>query len=168
MEAPDKSENRVSDQAEPAAESEAEIARLSEELRRERDALLRTLADFENYRRRTERDRAAAAQSGNRDVIVSLLAVLDDFDRALQHMDDAPPSVAQGMEAIQRNLIAVLERNGVTRFNSVGEAFDPQWHDAVATVASGEMQPGTIAEELQSGYKWGEELLRPARVRVAQ
>ena len=168
MEAPDKSENRVSDQAEPAAESEAEIARLSEELRRERDALLRTLADFENYRRRTERDRAAAAQSGKRDVIVSLLAVLDDFDRALQHMGDAPLSVAQGMEAIQRNLIAVLERNGVTRFNSVGEAFDPQWHDAVATVASGEMQPGTIAEELQSGYKWGEELLRPARVRVAQ
>jgi len=168
MEAPDKSEKRVSDQAEPAAESEAEIARLSEELRRERDALLRALADFDNYRRRTERDRATAAQSGKRDVIVSLLAVLDDFDRALQHMGDAPLSVAQGMEAIQRNLIAVLERNGVTRFNSVGETFDPHFHDAIGTVPSDGMKPGTITEELQSGYKWGDEVLRPARVRVAQ
>jgi molecular chaperone GrpE len=165
MEAPDKS---VSDQAEPAAESEAEIARLSEELRRERDALLRALADFENYRRRTDRDRATAAQSGKRDVIVSLLAVLDDFDRALQHMGDAPLSVAQGMEAIQRNLLAVLERNGVTRFNSVGETFDPHLHDAIGTVPSDGMEPGTITEELQSGYKWGDEVLRPARVRVAQ
>jgi molecular chaperone GrpE len=168
MEAPDKSENRLSEQAEPAAESEAEIARLSEELRRERDALLRALADFENYRRRTERDRASAAQSGKRDVIVSLLAVLDDFDRALQHMGDAPLSVAQGMEAVQRNLLAVLERNGVTRFNSVGETFDPNFHDAVATVPSDGMKPGTITDELQSGYKWGDEVLRPARVRVAQ
>jgi molecular chaperone GrpE len=168
MEAPDKSENRVSDQAESIAESEAEIARLSEELRRERDALLRALADFENYRRRTERDRATAAQSGKHDVIVSLLAVLDDFDRALHHMGDAPLSVAQGMEAIQRNLLAVLERNGVTRFNSVGETFDPHLHDAIGTVPSDGMEPGTITEELQSGYKWGDEVLRPARVRVAQ
>ena len=169
MEAPDKSENRVSDQAESgAAESEAEIARLSEELRREHDTLLRTLADFENYRRRTERDRASAAQSGKRDLILSLLEVLDDFDRALHHMGEAPVSVVQGMQAIQRNLLAVLERNGITRFNSVGETFAPRLHDAIGTVPSDGRNPGTITEELQSGYKWGDEVLRPARVRVAQ
>jgi molecular chaperone GrpE len=169
MEAPDKSENRVSNQAElGAAESEAEIARLSEELRREHDTLLRTLADFENYRRRTERDRASAAQSGKRDLILSLLEVLDDFDRALHHMADAPVSVAQGMQAIQRNLLAVLERNGITRFNSVGETFDPRLHDAIGTVPNDGINPGTITDELQSGYKWSDEVLRPARVRVAQ
>jgi molecular chaperone GrpE len=169
MEAPGKSENPLGDQAEPSvAESQAEVARLSEELRREHDALLRTLADFENYRRRTERDRASAAQSGKRDLIVSLLGVLDDFDRALQHMDDAPASVAEGVQAIQRNLLAVLDRNGVSRFSSVGEPFDPRFHDAIGTMASDELTSGTVGEELQAGYKWGDELLRPARVRVVQ
>ena len=77
-------------------------------------------------------------------------------------------SVAQGIQAIYRNLLAVLDRHGVTRFNSVGEAFDPRFHDAIGTVDSDEMKPGTVAEEIQSGYRWGDELLRPARVRVAQ
>jgi len=169
MEAPEKREKPMSDQAEPSVpESETEVARLTEELRREHDTLLRALADFENYRRRTERDRASAAQSGKRDLIVSLLGVLDDFDRALQHMDDAPASVAQGVQAIHRNLLTVLDRNGVTRFDSVGESFDPHLHDAIGTVPSDEIKPGTVTEELQSGYKMGEEVLRPARVRVAQ
>jgi molecular chaperone GrpE len=168
MEAPDQEKNRSDDEKRQATEPEAEVERLKEELRHEHDALLRALADFDNYRRRIERDRASAARSGKRDVILSLLEVLDGFDRALNHIDDAPSSVAQGVQAIHRNLLGVLERHGVTRFDSLGEPFDPRFHDAIGTVNSDEVESGTVADELQRGYRWGDQVLRPARVRVAQ
>jgi molecular chaperone GrpE len=168
MEAPDQEKNRSDDEKSPRTEPEAEVERLKEELRHEREALLRALADFDNYRRRVERDRASAARSGKRDVILSLLEVLDGFDRALNHIDDAPSSVAQGVQAIHRNLLGVLERHGVTPFDSLGEPFDPRFHDAIGTVESDEVESGTVADELQRGYRWGDEVLRPARVRVAQ
>ncbi len=76
--------------------------------------------------------------------------------------------MAQGVQAIHRNLLGVLERHGVTRFDSVGEPFDPRFHDAIGTVDSDEVESGTVAEELQRGYRWEDEVLRPARVRVAQ
>ena len=167
MEAPDH-ENATANEERAEIESAAEVQRLKEELRREHDTLLRALADFDNYRRRIERDRAGAARSGKRDVILSLLEVLDGFDRALNHIDDAPSSVAQGVQAIHRNLLGVLERHGVTRFDSLGEPFDPRFHDAIGTVDSDEVESGTVADELQRGYRWGDEVLRPARVRVAQ
>lgn len=167
MEAPDH-ENTTANEERTEIESATEVQRLKEELRREHDTLLRTLADFDNYRRRIERDRAGAARSGKRDVILSLLEVLDGFDRALNHIDDAPSSVAQGVQAIHRNLLGVLERHGVTPFDSLGEPFDPRFHDAIGTVESDEVESGTVADELQRGYRWGDEVLRPARVRVAQ
>ena len=167
MEAPDH-ENTTANEERAEIESATEVQRLKEELRREHDTLLRTLADFDNYRRRIERDRAGAARSGKRDVILSLLEVLDGVDRALNHIDDAPSSVAQGVQAIHRNLLGVLERHGVTRFDSLGEPFDPRFHDAIGTVESDEVESGTVADELQRGYRWGDEVLRPARVRVAQ
>jgi molecular chaperone GrpE len=168
MEAPDQEKNQSDDEKSPGTEPEAEVERLKEELRHEHEALLRALADFDNYRRRVERDRASAARSGKRDVILSLLEVLDGFDRALNHIDDAPSSVAQGVQAIHRNLLGVLERHGVTRFDSLGEPFDPRFHDAIGTVDSDEVESGTVADEFQRGYRWGDEVLRPARVRVAQ
>jgi molecular chaperone GrpE len=147
---------------------EAEVERLHEELRQEHDRLLRALADFENYRRRTERDQADAARRGKRELILPLLDLLDDFDRALAHVHDAPPAVSQGLAAVQRKLIALLAGAGVNRFETVGERFDPRFHEAIGTVASDEVPSGSIAEVLQHGYLWNQEVLRPARVRVAQ
>ena len=166
MQAPEKTE--ANDEGRKAADESAEVERLKEELRREHDMLLRSLADFDNYRRRVDRDRGTAARSGKREVILSLLEVLDGFDRALEHIGDAPSSVAQGVEAIHRNLLSVLDRHGVTAFNSVGETFDPRLHDAIGTAESEDVEPGAVAEELQRGYRWGDEVLRPARVRVAR
>jgi molecular chaperone GrpE len=168
MEAPEKNVNRTSGAEGRADESPAEVERLKEELRREHETLLRALADFDNYRRRVERDRASAARSGKREVILSLLDVLDGFDRALSHMGDAPSSVAEGVQAIHRNLLSALDRQGVTAFDTVGESFDPRFHDAISTVESEDLESGKVAEELQRGYRWGDEVLRPARVRVAQ
>jgi len=146
----------------------SEVERLKEELRREHDLYLRALADYDNYRRRVERDRSAAARSGKRELILQLLDVLDGFDRALQHLDDAPESVSEGLQLLQRKLLGLLEAQGVTPLQSLGETFNPELHDAIGTVKSEDIEPGTVAEEMQRGYRWGDDVLRPARVRVAQ
>jgi molecular chaperone GrpE len=160
MEAPEEPKN-----AEPRA---AEVQRLREELRREHDAVLRALADFDNYRRRTEREQGSAVRRGKRDVILPLLEVLDDFDRALEHLDDAPPAIAAGVQALHRKLLGLLALQGIERFDSVGEDFDPRIHEALGTVASENIATGKVAETLQRGYRWDDEVLRPARVRVAE
>lgn len=146
----------------------SEIERLKEELRREHDMYLRALADYDNYRRRVERERATAARSGKRELILQLLEVLDGFDRALLHVGNAPSSVSEGLQLLQRKLLSVLEAQGVTPLQSLGETFNPELHDAIGTVKSEDVEPGTVADEVQRGYRWGDDLLRPARVRVAQ
>lgn len=162
METTDQNTNRTPNH------EQAEIARLNEELRREHEMYLRSLADYDNYRRRVERERSAAAHSGKREIILSLLDVLDGFDLALEHMSDAPASVSTGLQALHRNLLRLLDAQGVTPLTSVGEVFNPELHDAIGTVDNEEIDPGTVAEEVQRGYRWGDQVLRPARVRVAK
>jgi molecular chaperone GrpE len=162
MEATDQNKNAK------AGDEPSEIERLKEELRREHDMYLRALADYDNYRRRVERERATAARSGKRDIILQLLEVLDGFDRALQHVDDAPSSVSEGLQLLHRKLLGLLEAQGVTPLQSLGETFNPELHDAIGTVKSEDVEPGTVADEVQRGYRWGDDLLRPARVRVAK
>ena len=151
-----------------AGDEPSEVERLKEELRREHDLYLRALADYDNYRRRVERDRATAARSGKREIMLQLLEVLDDFDRALQHVDDAPSSVSEGLQLLHRKLLGMLEAQGITPLQSLGETFNPELHDAIGSVESEEVEPGTVAEEMQRGYRWGDDVLRPARVRVAK
>src|SRR2546430_9752458 len=99
---PKKKPNEIATGEEPS-----EIERLKEELRREHEMYLRALADFDNYRRRVERERAAAAFSGKREILLPLLEVIDGFDRALEHMDDAPSPGAEGFQANHRNLLGL-------------------------------------------------------------
>jgi molecular chaperone GrpE len=162
MEATDQEKNRAT------GEDSSEIERLKQELQREHELYLRALADYDNYRRRTERERSLAARSGKRELILSLLDVLDGFDRALQHMSDAASSISEGVEALHRKFLSLLQAQGVTPMLTVGEVFNPEVHDAIGLVKSEDVQPGTVAEEVQRGYRWGDEVLRPARVRVAQ
>lgn len=145
-----------------------EIERLKEEVRREHEMYLRSLADFDNYRRRIEREGANASRAGKREIILSLLDLLDDFERALQHIDDSPAPIAAGVRSIWRRLAALLQTQGVTPYDSVGEPFDPKLHDAAGSVETDAEEPGTVLEELNRGYRWGEEVLRPARVLVAR
>ncbi len=144
-----------------------EIEGLKEQLRQEHEMYLRALADFENYRKRVESERASAAQKGNREITLSLLELVDSFDLALQHVDDAPSSLSEGLKAIYRRLQNLLERQGVTPIQSLGQKFDPRLHEAIDSVRSDKYEPGTIVDEVQRGYRWRDELLRPARVRVA-
>ena len=151
----------------PDAES-SEVERLKEELRHEHEMYLRALADFDNYRKRIERERATAARTGTREIILSLLSVLDGFDRALEHLGDKPSPVSDGFLAIHRKLRGLLEAQGVTPFKSVGKTFNPELHEAIGSVQSDAHESGEIVDEVQRGYRWGDEVLRPARVRVAE
>jgi molecular chaperone GrpE len=152
----------------PAAGGLPETNKLQDELRREREMHLRALADFDNYRKRVERERADAAQSGRRDIVLKLLDLADSFDRAFAHAGEAAASWVEGLQSIRRKLLGLLESQGVTPFESLGEPFNPERHEAIGTVDSNDYEPGSVAEELQRGYRWGDSLLRPARVRVAR
>ena len=150
-----------------AATESPEIKQLQDQVREEHKLYLRALADFENYRRRVESECANTARREKRDIVLSLLDLLDSFELALQNLGDAPPSWAEGVKTIYRKLQNLVERQGVTPIQSVGEKFDPRLHEAIESVRSDKYEPGTVIDEVQRGYRWGDELLRPARVRVA-
>jgi molecular chaperone GrpE len=165
--------NRSKDKIEPGGEHPpgaegTEQALLKTELDREHDLYLRTLADFDNYRRRTVREQAGADHAGKRDLVLPLLEVLDDFDRALEHLGDVPEWASSGFDAIYRRLNSILQAQGIVPYESLGDRFDPVRHEAVGLMESQDIEPGTVVAELSRGYCWGDEVLRPARVRVAQ
>jgi len=148
--------------------AQTEIDVLRNEPRLEDGRYLRLLADFDNYRRRVERERASAAQSGKRDLLLALLDLVDDFERAIQCINDEPSPIVEGVNSIYRKLRAVLDAEGVAPFNSVGEMFNPDIHEAVGSVSSAEYPPGVVPEEVRRGYRQGDNLLRPARVVVSR
>jgi molecular chaperone GrpE len=142
-------------------------------LQRERDELhdrlLRVTAEFDNYRKRTDRERRELSDAVAGDFARDLLPATDDLERAL-----AAPAVAgdqvlrAGVELIHRQLIEALRRRGVTAFESVGQQFDPAWHEALAGVPAEGRPDGEIVSEVRRGYRIGSRLLRPALVQVAK
>lgn len=153
---------------EPAATSGAPTAveRERDELR---DRLLRTVAEFDNFRKRTERERRELADAASVDLIRDLLPVIDDFERALA----APgwsdqDGTRRGVELIHRQLLEALRKRGVEPFETVGHDFDPQWHEAVVSEPADGHRDGEITAEIRRGYRIGQRLLRPAQVKVAR
>jgi len=154
-------------EGESTNELDPEIDRLMEELDTERERGLRMLAEFDNYRRRTRQQQALAEQTGKREVLLALLDVMDDFDRALLHLGEAPDAVADGLRLIRQRFSDVLHSNGVSPFDSEGKPFDPTVHEAMTVIDSdGEEESGTVYTEHRRGYFINGELLRPARVAV--
>jgi molecular chaperone GrpE len=153
---------------ENSSATQAEIERLQQELSREHDLHLRALADFDNYRKRVQRERDSAAQAGQRQLVLALLDMMDDFERALAYANTAPESILTGARVIHQRLTALLQAQGVVPYTSAGQAFDPALHDAVDAIKTDQATSGVVLDELSHGYRWGNEVLRPARVRVAQ
>jgi molecular chaperone GrpE len=142
-------------------------------LQRERDdlydRLLRKTAEFDNYRKRVDKERRDQAEWAAADVLSDVLAVMDDFERALSA--DAPPeakSYLAGFELIHRQLGELLRKRGVSPIEALGTDFDPHVHQAVAYEESEGAREGEVIGELRKGYKLGDRLLRPAMVRVAK
>ncbi len=150
----------------PPADLAGEIERLHEVLIIERDRNLRTLADFKNYRRRVERDGKKLAEEGKREIIISLLDIMDDIDKAMHWSGDAGQPMAEGLRMIRKKLLALLETNGVLPFESAGAPFNHDLHEAVAMVERRDLESGTVVDELRRGYLWNNEVLRHAQVRV--
>ena len=156
-----------------AAETPAPLdAGAVEELRRERDTLqdrlLRTAADFDNYRKRVDRDRREVADMAVADAVQDLLPIIDNLERALQAQGGDADSLRKGVELIHKQALDLLRKRGVTTIEALGADFDPNRHQAVVHEASDEHREGEVMQELQRGYVLGERLLRPAMVKVAK
>src|SRR6476661_6154176 len=153
----------------------AELKRLEGEVKDLRDSLARRQADFENYRKRMERERSETFNRVVVDIAAKLLPVLDNLKRALETEASVEASESDefrhflsGVDLIFKQLNGVLEALGVTAIASVGEPFNPHVHEAVVTEATDEYEPDTVIQEIVSGYRLGDKLIRPALVKVAK
>lgn len=146
---------------------EIEIERLESELDELRDIHLRKLAEFDNFRKRTERERLEARRHANEELVRELLPVLDNFERALEHSLSADNGAfREGVEMIAKQLWDTLQRQGVEVINPLGQKFTPEFHEAVHRVEDPAIEPGTIATVLAKGYLVNGRLVRPAMVGV--
>ncbi len=156
--------------AEPAPAGEAapedELAALRREVAELNQALLRRRADFENYRKRVERDRGTAAVEAEASLLRQLLGTVDNLERALQ-AQDAGPALREGVVLTHRELLGLLESLGVEALDPIGRRFDPAEHQAILHEPATGFEPGTVAEVLRKGFRYRDRLLRPALVKVA-
>jgi molecular chaperone GrpE len=145
------------------AEVQAEAARL-------KDALLRTAADFDNFRKRTRRELEEARRNGREDLLRALLPVFDNLERAIQSAQRTSDvkAMTEGLTMVQRQFTDSLGREGIARIPTIGRPFDPGVHEAIQQVETTEHDPGTVIAEVQPGYTQGERLLRAAMVVVAR
>lgn len=134
------------------------------------DQLLRLKADFENTKKRLERDKQDAIKYANEKLLLEILPIVDNLDRAMASLDEGhdPEKVKKGLHIAQGELHEVLLEHGVQVVKSVGEAFDPNMHEAVAVVESDEKEEGTVLDEIQKGYLLNGRLIRPSKVRITQ
>jgi molecular chaperone GrpE len=150
-----------------ALDLEAENARL-------KDQLLRALADTENVRRRAEREKEDTSKYAVASLARDILSVADNLRRALESLpadqvpNDAVRNLLTGVEATERDLLAIFERRGIKRIDPAGERFDPNFHQAMFEVSNSGQEPGTVVQVLQPGYLIFDRLLRPALVGVAK
>ena len=149
------------------AVSDAELTRLQNENAEMRDRLLRSRADFENYRKRTEREKAEHSKYALVSFVRELLPVIDNFERALSVQTDSAADLLEGVELIYKQFGDVLSKMGLKVIEEAPAPFDPTYHDAVAREENPDVPNHTVTEVMQKGYLMGERLIRPAMVRVA-
>jgi molecular chaperone GrpE len=165
----DPGEETAGDPAERPAAAPSE----ADELRRERDALqdrlLRTAAEFDNYRKRMDRERRDLAEYAAADIVSELLPIIDNFERALQAPSGSDEeSFRKGIELIHKQMFDLLRKRGVKAIEALGADFDPNVHEAVIHEPSESHREGEVMQQLQRGYRLGDRLLRPAMVKVAK
>lgn len=148
---------------------EAELVKAKAKAEDHYGQLQRLQADFDNYRKRTQKEKTELIKYASERLVGELLPVLDNFDRAVSAAKDNPDftSFSQGVEMILRQLQTALSKEGLKAMDAVGQPFDPNLHEAVLRVASEEHPENTVVEELQKGYFLKEKVLRPCMVKVS-
>ncbi|MBR4123828.1 MAG: nucleotide exchange factor GrpE [Clostridia bacterium] len=149
------------------SKKDAEIENLKTELESKNDLLLRTAAEFDNFKKRTERERTGVAEFAKANVIKELLPILDNIDRAAVLDDKTSPDYIKGIELIVKQFEALGEKLGIKEVAKVGDVFDPTMHEAVMHIEDESLGENVIAEVLQKGFKIGDTVIRPAMVKVA-
>jgi molecular chaperone GrpE len=167
--------NNITTHPEDATDAEAPPTAATEisELQKQRDdlydRLLRTSAEFDNYRKRVDRERQQANESAAANVMSELLPIVDDFERALKADPGAgAEAYRQGLELMYKQMLEVLRRRGVRPIEALGADFDPHFHQAVSYEPADGRRDGEVVEEFRRGYMLGDRLLRPAMVKVAK
>jgi molecular chaperone GrpE len=152
--------------SQPEADALAELAQKNAELQ---DRALRLQAEFDNFRKRTERERMEFAEYAGEQTVRALLPILDDFERALKAAapGGASDDFVRGIELIYNRLSDTLKKQGLEPITATGEKFDPHQHEAIGRVESDEHEDHTVVQEFQRGYNFKGRLLRPAMVQVA-
>ena len=151
-----------------ARRDEGSASQIEQERDSYRDQLLRQRAEFDNFRKRMERERLQMTARATEDAVRDILPIVDDLERALAADAETSTAFHQGVAMIHRQMLEMLRRRGVEPIDSVGEDFDPNIHEAVAYEPAEGRREGEIIGELRRGYRIGDRLVRPAMVRVAQ
>jgi molecular chaperone GrpE len=151
-------------------DSPADAAELKQQRDDYYDRLLRKTAEFDNYRKRTERDRIQLSEAAAADLLTELLPLVDDMERALAAESAAGEgdAIRKGVELIQKQLLELLRKRGVKPIEALGADFDPHFHMAVSYEPAEGRREGEVIEEFRRGYMLGDRLLRPAMVKVAK
>lgn len=163
-----KEEAEKSEEKEPSKKEKKDP--LKEKLDELNDRLIRQVAEFDNFRKRTDREKAQMFEQGQGSVLEKLLPIVDNFERGLAAVpeDEKDGAFADGMNKIYKQLTKQLEDLGVTPIEAVGKEFDPNLHNAVMQVESEEYESGIVAQELQKGYKFHDTVLRHSMVGVSK
>jgi molecular chaperone GrpE len=154
--------------ADKLAEIAAENEKLKGDVKDLKDKWLRSLAEFENYRKRTRKEWELLQQRSKADIVLDVLSVVDDFERALSVVGDQDGDFVQGIRLIYNNLIAALEKLGVRKIDALNSSFDPTYHMAVAQIEREGAVTDQIVEVVQNGYFLGDFVVRPAKVVIAK
>jgi molecular chaperone GrpE len=155
-----------------ASSAEQEVARLLQEVTDANDRILRLKADFDNFRKRAQRDRQEALEYGSQNLVKDLLSVVDNLDRAIDHARQSGggdlQSLLQGVELVQREFLGMLAKHHVSEIDALGKSFNPALHEAMAQVSETSVEPNSVVEVLQKGYQLRDRLVRPSRVVVSR
>lgn len=160
-------EQVAADSSQAESQPVEQLQRQAEQIAELENRLLRLHADFDNYRKRTLRDRDEQVTLAEMALLRSMLPVLDNFDRALAVLPQEEAAWAEGVRLVHRQWLNVLAEQGLTAVDCLSQPFDPNLHEAVMRDESGEAEEGTILQELQRGYQYKSKLLRPSMVKVA-
>ena len=168
-EAEDSSEEEKESKGFFGKKKDKRVAALEEKVAELEDRTKRQMAEFENFRKRTEKEKSQMFETGAKSVVEKILPVIDNFERGLAAIEpDNKDSFYDGMCMIHKQMLSELEKIGVTPIEALGKEFDPNFHNAVMQVESDEFESGIVAQELQKGYMYRETVVRYSMVAVVQ
>ena len=146
------------------------VEELEKEVEENKDKILRKAAEFENYKRRTENDQLNLLKYTGETLIMKLLPAIDDFERSMQHMDDAKDvkSIKEGLQLVYNKLMKILDEQGVKKIKAIGKPFDVDYHEALMQRKDESVPPHTVLDELEKGYMYKDKVVRHSKVIVSE